>query len=322
MIFEKQIENLYRAQLFGRCDDTGNVYYFSSDDFSGLKKTPYSFISSKGNRLQGYFYHYDNFAKGRIIVFDHGYGGGHRSYMKEIEMLCRHGFLVFAYDHTGCMESEGESTRGFAQSLSDLSDCLSALKSDKNHKNNIFSVIGHSWGAFSCLNITALHPDIAHVVAISGFVSVKQMINQNFSGILQGYRKKIFGIEKETNPDFAEYNAIETLGETKAKVLLIYSADDKLVRKAFHYDLLKNDLASRANIRLILTEGKGHNPNYTEDAVRYKDAFFAALTKKAKRKELETREQKTAFISSYDWDRMTAQDEKIWREIFHTLDDL
>ena len=319
MIFEKQIEKSYRAQLFGRCDDNGNVFYFSSDDFDGLNKKPYKFTSSAGNSLQGYFYFYDGYKEGRIVVFDHGYGGGHRSYMKEIEMLCRGGYLVFAYDHTGCMESEGDSTRGFAQSLSDLNDCLSALKADDKYKELKLSVVGHSWGAFSCLNISALHNDVSHIVAISGFISVEQMINQNFSGILKLYRKRIFKIEQETNPKFVNYNAVESLSKTDAKVLLIYSDDDKLVNRAIHYDALKNGLESKENIRFILTHGKGHNPNYTADAVRYKDGFFADLTKRMKKKALESDLQKKDFIASYDWNRMTAQDEKIWKEIFSTL---
>ncbi|MBQ8208718.1 MAG: alpha/beta fold hydrolase [Clostridia bacterium] len=320
MIFSKQIEKLYRAQLFGRCDDVGNARYFSAEDFEGLMKEPFSFVSARGERLHGYFYSYEGYTEGRLIVFDHGYGGGHRSYMKEIEMLCRHGFRVFAYDHTGCMESEGKSTCGFAQSLSDLNDALNALKADEGCKNNTFSVVGHSWGAFSCLNITALHPDIAHVVAISGFISVEAMINQNFSGIMKGYRKHILKIEQDTNPKFVGYNAIDTLSKTDAEVLLIYSSSDKLVKKEHHFDLLEKGLAGKKNIRLILTENKGHNPNYTEDAVKYLGEFSTDIASKKKAKKLETSEQKSAFVASYDWNRMTAQDEKVWSEIFSTLD--
>ena len=56
MIFEKQIVNFYKSSMFSRCDDTETVYYFSSEDFLGLKKEPHSFKSSKGDMLQGYFY--------------------------------------------------------------------------------------------------------------------------------------------------------------------------------------------------------------------------------------------------------------------------
>lgn len=317
MLFSKKITEAYRNMLFVRCDDTGNVFYFSSDDFEGLKKDEFSFASSKGHTLKGAFYSYENAAGGKLIVFDHGMGGGHRSYMKEIERLARGGYTVFAYDHTGCMESGGESTGGFAQSLCDLNDCIKALKTLDRLKNTEIAVVGHSWGAFSTLNICALHPDITHIVAISGFISVRQMVNQNFSGLLKLYRSDILGLEHRSNPDFADFDATKSLADASTKALLIYSADDPLVKKEFHYDPL---LAAKGdNMTLVLVENKGHNPNFTEDAVRYKDAFFADLTAKIKKGELNTPEQKAAFRASYDWERMTAQDESVWKMIFDHL---
>ena len=320
MIFENKIQSVYKSQLFGRCDDNGTVFYFSSDDFEGLKKEPYSFISSSDYKLRGYFYNYDNCDEKRLVVFDHGYGGGHRSYMKEIEMLCRKGLKVFTYDHTGCMESEGESTWGLGRSLMDLDDCINALKRDKGYEEKDISVVGHSWGGYSTMNIISLHPGISHIAALSGFVSVKQMIDQNFQGILKFYRKGLYELEKNSNGKYAEYNAVEVLKNTKAKVLLIYSDDDPMVKKEFHYDILKNSLGECDNVRIILTSGKGHNPNFTSDAVKYKDGFFAELTKKLKNKELSDEESRKSFKESYDWNRMTAQDEKIWNEIYEFLE--
>lgn len=320
MIFEKQIEKVYRATLYGRCDDNGTAFYYSHKDFNGLNAQPYSFVSSAGNKLQGYFYSYEKPVPDRLIVFDHGYGGGHRSYMKEIEMLCRHGYKVFAYDHTGCMESEGEGTNGFGQSLHDLDDCITALKADDSVDTADISVMGHSWGGFSTMNIAALHPDITHVIVLSGFVSVKAMVEQNFSGLLKGYRKHIYGIEQQTNPKYVGFNGAQTLAKTKAKVLLIYSADDTLVKKEIHFDALKNSLEHKENIKLLLVENKGHNPNYTENAVKLLGEYGRAKGKAIKKKLLNTEEDKKAFVASFDWDKITEQDEKIWEEIFDTLD--
>ena len=320
MIFEKQIKKMYRSQVFGRCDDTGNVFYFSADDFDGLKKEPFAFTSAQGNKLQGYFYSYENSNPDRLIVFDHGYGGGHRAYMKEIEMLCRHGFKVFSYDHTGCMESQGESTRGLLQSLSDLNDCISALKETERCGSRDISVMGHSWGGFSTLNIASFHKEISHIIVLSGFISIEKMIEQNFSGILKGYRKCILEIEKETNPRYFSYNAIDTLSNTDAKTLLIYSSNDKRVSKKIHFDAMKEALEDKKNIRFLLVDGREHNPNYTADAIGYMNGFFSQLTKNLNAKKLRTPQEKEAFVKSFDWHRMTAQDENIWKEIFETLD--
>jgi hypothetical protein len=43
------------------------------------------------------------------------------------------------------------------------------------------------------------------------------------------------------------------------------------------------------------------------------------VQRKTKKRELETDEQKVDFVASFDWNRMTAQDETVWKEIFKTL---
>lgn len=318
MIFEKQIVNMYKGMMHTRCDDTETVFYFSAEDFPGLTSEPHSFVSSLGHTLNGYIYSYAEPREGRLIVFDHGFGGGHRAYMKEIEMLCRHGYTVFAYDHTGCMESGGETPRGLAQSLCDLNDCIAHIKTLERFAGYDISVIGHSWGAFSTLNITALHPEISHIVAMCGFVSVEKMIGTFFSGLLKGYRKAVLALEKETNPVFAEFDAIETLSRSDVKALLIYSEDDKMCRRE-HYDALKAGLSDKENVEFLLVSGKGHNPNYTEEAVKYLGEFSAARAKQARKKGA-TAAEKAAFVRSFDWNRMTEQDEIVWNKIFEHLD--
>lgn len=318
MLFEKQIVNMYKNMMYVRCDDTETVHYFSAEDFPGLKTEPYAFRASAGHSLQGYLYSYENPICGRLMIFDHGFGGGHRAYMKEIEMLCRHGYLVFAYDHTGCMESGGETPNGLAQSLCDLNDCLNTIKSDERFAGLDLSVMGHSWGGFSTLNISALHPEISHIVVMSGFVSVEEMMKTFFSGLLKGYRKAVLALEKESNPKFFGFNAVESLKSSKTKALLIYSEDDKLCRRT-HYDILKSELDRKENIRFMLVNHKGHNPNYTEEAVKLLGEFSQARAKFTRKKHLTT-EEKKAFVASFDWEQMTVQDETVWAEIFRHLD--
>jgi len=320
VIFENAVLKMYRTMAFTRCDDRGMAYYFSANDFDGLQQEAYPFVSSAGHRLQGYIYQYPNPTEQRLIVFDHGFGGGHRSYLREIEMLCRHGYRVFAYDHTGCMESGGENTNGMAQSLCDLNDCFCALEADERFANVDFSVIGHSWGGFSTLNIAALHPQISHIVAISGFVSVELLVNSFFGGILKWYRKAVMNLERAANPRFVDYHAVSSLRDTKANVLLLYSDNDTMCRKDPHFDLLKDGLSDRDNIRFLLVSGKGHNPNYTQDAVKYLAEYSAAVNQKTKKKLLSTEEQRRVFVASFDWHRMTNQDDAVWTEIFRTLD--
>ena len=319
MILEKQIVDKYKKVTFRRCDDNGTARYFSYEDFDGLKREKYDFASSLGHKLSGNIYYYENYNPDRLVIFEHGFGGGHRSYMREIELLCRHGFRVFAYDHTGCMESGGENPNGMSQSLRDLDDCMKTLKADDEFRNLDFSVIGHSWGGFSSLNITALHPEISHVVVLSGFTSVKRLVDSIFSGIMRPYRNAVMELEKASNPDYVDFDAVETLKNTESKILLIYSDNDPIVRRD-NFDVLKSSLDSRKNIEFILENNKSHNPNYTSDAVGYLGEYTISVKKKNFRKVLRTDEQKKEFVDSFDWNRMTAQDEKVWQKIFKFLD--
>lgn len=319
MIFEKQFEKIYRSSVFVRNDNAGGIFYFSPADFPGLQAHPYSFPATAGHTLKGYFYCYKNPIPGRVVVFDHGMGNGHRAYMREIERLAKAGFLVFSYDHTGCMESGGENTNGFAQSLNDLDACMIALEQEKALEGYTFSVMGHSWGGFSTMNISALHPKITHVVSMSGFVSVELILQQMISGILKGFRSSLLALEHRSNPGYSHFHAVESLSNTSAKVLLIYSADDSIVSKAVHYDALYAALSGKENIRFLLVDGKDHNPNYTADAVQYKNAFFKEFTRLEKKKLLDTPEKRREFMDSYDWHRMTAQDEDVWTSVIDHL---
>ncbi|MBR2466371.1 MAG: alpha/beta fold hydrolase [Clostridia bacterium] len=320
MIFEKKVVGAFRGMMHARVDDAGMTFYFSPSDFEGLRAFGYSFDSSLGHKLKGYFYCYDAPTPKRLVVFDHGFGAGHRAYMKEIELLCRRGYLVFSYDHTGCFESEGKDAGGLAQSLRDLCDCIGALKREEALSGYSFSVMGHSWGAFSAMNIAAFHPDVTHIVAISGFVSVEKIVGSFFGGIMKPYRRAVMRLERESNPELCDVNAVLSLKNSGAKALLIYSDNDKLCRKSPHYDILKKELSGCGNVKLLLTEGKGHNPNYTSDAVSYMAQFFAEQKKLLKRGLLKTEEEKKKLIEKYDWNRMTAQDEAVWAEIFAHLE--
>ena len=322
MLFEKQIEKIYRSNMFARQDNPNGIFYFAPLDFPGLKAHPYTFPAAAGHDLHGFFYYYADPIPGRLVVFDHGMGNGHRAYLREIERLAKAGFLVFSYDHTGCMASGGEGTGGFAQSLNDLDRCMKALKGEPALADRKISVMGHSWGGFSTMNICALHPEITHVVSMSGFVSVDRMLRQVIAGPLSPYRKKLLELEQQTNPDYVTFDARKSLWHSKAKVLLIYSEDDPVVQKKFHFDLLKDALVTRENVRMLLVNHKGHNPGYTEDAVVYKDAFFKAFTKALKKKQLVTAQQQKEFMDRYDWLRMTAQDDAVWDRIISHLNEV
>ena len=312
------IERKYRQTLFGRRDPDGTIFYFDAQDFPGLKKEAHFFKTKRGDRLAGYFYSYENHEEGRIVLFEHGMGVGHVAYMREIEMLARHGYLVYSYDRTGCSESEGDGIRGFLGSVADMDSCIDMLKRDFPDKK--ISVIGHSWGGFSTMCAPLYHPDVAHLVAISGFVSVDTIQSQVVPFLLAFSRGKLRSVEAKENPSYISSTATEALKRTDIPVLIIHSVDDKIVSYKKNFLPLKSALADKENVRFLTVNGKNHSPNYTDDATKYKDEFFASLKRAAKKKQLETQEQRKDFVASFDWYRMTEQDEAVWSHIFNTLD--
>ena len=86
-----------------------------------------------------------------------------------------------------------------------------------------------------------------------------------------------------------------------------------------HYDILKAGLEDRENVSFMFVKNKGHNPNYTEEAVQLLDEFSKARAKLAQKKNV-TKEEKAQFVASFDWDAMTVQDEAVWQRIFEHLD--
>lgn len=316
----EQIEKMYKDLLFKRQDPDGTILYFDEEDFDGLQSNEFSFMSKRGHRLFGKFYFYPGYRTDRLIVFEHGMGNGHNAYFREIENLCKKGYLVYSYDHTGCYRSEGEHIYGLTGSLSDLDDCITALVRERGLKEEEISIIGHSWGGFSTMNILAYHPNIHSIVAMAGFISVKVMHKQTIPFFLAPFRKRLFEIEKQTNPRFADSNAIKVLEKTERPALIIHSMDDKTVSFKPNFEALSRALIDKTNIEYLLVNGSGHSPHFTSTAFSLMTSFFKDHHKMKKDGLLETDDQKEEFLYSYDWLAMTEQSEYVWEQIFKFLE--
>lgn len=312
-----KIDGRYKKVVVTRRDDTGILFYFKASDF-GLEVTDFSFKTKKGYTLNGHFYHHGNPKPERLIVLEHGMGIGHRAYFREIDRIAREGYLVYSYDHTGCTESEGPHVMGLGGSLPDLDDCISALIGKGFAPENI-SVIGHSWGGFSTMNILSYHPSLKNVVSMSGFVSVKDMQKQVLPKRIAIFRPHFYKMEKELNPLYYNSSAIECLKKTEKPVLIIHSMDDNSVYKA-HFIKLHKALKDKENIEFLKLDGKRHHPTYAYDAVNYREEFYKEHNKRVKGGEVNNKEEHQAFLKSYDWRRMTNQDEDVWRRIFEFLE--
>ena len=307
---------VYKKKLVHRYDDEGYIKYFSAADFPGLQAEPFSFTSGK-NTLRGFWFRYGG-ERNELIVFCHGVGGGHRSYMTEIALLCGRGYTVLAYDNTGCFASEGKDIGGFTQSLADLDAAVKALKaSGAFEKFSRVFVMGHSWGGYAAANIPAYQSCFEKAVVISGFVSVERMLLTQTAGAKTAINRYAFrqlcDFEKKAGPEYFGANALDAVNAGKTEFLFAHSEDDPMVPFADHTKYIMENAA--VNAEFLIVTGRMHNPNYTDDAVSYMSEVLGGFQAAQKTGKLKTLEAKQAYFKDTDWRRMTAQDEEFWDKV-------
>ena len=321
MIFDKLFLSIYKKALISRQDDNGDTFYFDYTDFAGLNKDHFAFISKTGAKLDGGFYFYDDPKADKLVVFDHGMGVGHRPYMREIETICKAGYLVFSYDHEGTRNSEGATIRGLSGSIHDLDSALDAIKETKYYEGREIIVIGHSWGGLSTKNIAALHPEVKKIVPMSGLSSVEETMKKIVPDVFKSARKAILGFEEEMNPGYVSLNAIESIKKSGVKALICHSADDPVVPVGDHHYPLMEAFKGNENVKFITVEGRAHNPNFTVAAVKALSAFFNEKKQLTKKGKLKTPEQKAALIAKHDFWQITEQDMTFWNQIFAFIEE-
>lgn len=286
--------------LFGsRCDNKPGIKYFHASDFKNLRTTNFSFKNKNGFTLKGYYYYYDPIDFNTLVVFCHGMGGGHEAYMKEIEFLAHKGFTVLGFDYQGTILSEGDKTNGFLQGLSDLDECLTIIKKKHTFKN--VYLVGHSWGAFNAMCVLKYHPEVSKVVALSGFISLKQIFRDSIPSPVKFLYRGLKKIEEKDNPKYKDISAVEVLSNYKGKALIYHSIDDNIVDYYNSFLVLKESLKND-NFNFVECSGKLHNVTYTIDAVTSLNKYLRELNRIENDEEKNTLANKTNFNKLCDLD--------------------
>lgn len=301
----------FHKKVFGmRCDGQPGISYFTHHDFPGLQMEPFSFQNKKGNTLRGGIFSYDIEKKEPLIIFFHGMGGGYTAYMTEIELLCQAGYRVLTYDYTGTFSSDGEDLGGFCQSISDADDALSYIK--KLFPQTPLYVMGHSWGGFTAGCMVNLHSDVEKAVLLAPPVSMSVMYHQLAPAKM--IAESLIEVEQEKYPDYWEQSILKDFSkESKTKVMIVQSTDDKMVNYEKNCYLLQQQ-EQYNSVNFLIVENKDHNPNYTEEAVAYKEAYLKKLREARNDAEID-KLQKTA-----QWRKMCQQDRAIMDQILNFLE--
>ena len=316
MLFSKIIKKKFDAVL-GRYDGDPAYRYNTLSDFPDLSSQPFDILGDRGVQLKGAFYFVDRLQPEKLIVFDHGIGAGHLAYLNEIACLARSGYTVYSYDHTGCVSTGGTGILGFAQGVNDLDHVLTALRKDPRFSAVPRKLMGHSWGGYACMNVSALHPEVTHVVSLAGFLSARSLVEQYIPKAFLKYSDEVMDRERQHNPSYADMDARESLLKSRTRLLHLQSRDDSKVKFELCCEPLRAALAGRPHTEFIVVDRKNHDPQRTEAAAAANAAMLRALEQK--RKKLKTPAQQAAFRDAFDWDRITEQDPAIWKRILAFL---
>ena len=305
------ISNRYRKDFVCRYDKEAGIPYYSHLDFDGLKQETFTFINSKGVEIHGFFYYHDNYKEDKIVLFCPGLGPGHTAYLREIEELAKHGYKVLTLDYTGCGESKGKRLDSMNMPTLDTMELLDYLKLDKP-----IVLIGHSLGGYTALNLINLRKDIDGAVIISGFLSIESLVG--YSIPLSFIVSRIMKYERKTVPQYAEIDNTTYLKETKDSLFFIHSEDDPMVPYSISLEIVES--INNPLIKIHKLKDRKHNPNYTDDAVKYLNDIFGEYYDLIDKKVIKTDEDKINYFKDVSIDRLTDQDEKIIDEIINFIE--
>ena len=318
MLFSKIIQKKFDAVL-GRYDGDPAIRYASVSDFPGIERQSFDVNGDKHVKLKGWFYFYGSLRPENLIVFDHGIGAGHLNYLPEIEFLAKNGYTVYSYDHTGCVSTGGSGILGFAQGVNDLDCVLTAIQQNPQFSNVPRKLIGHSWGGYAVMNVSALHPEVTHVVSLAGFLSARSLIEQYIPKVFLKYSEEVMERERRNNPKYADMDARESLLKSQANLLHLQSKDDTKVKFELSYIPLSEALKDRKNTELIALDRRNHDPQRTPEAASANMAMLQELDRKRKKKQLSSLSQQKAFQEAFDWNLISQQDTESWNTILTFL---
>lgn len=232
------------------------------------------------NTLKGFLYGMDN--KKGLIVFAHGIGGGHEYYLGLITRLVECGWSVFAFDCTvsGC--SEGEGTKGLAQSVIDLDKALDFAESDSRIKDMDKYVLGHSWGGYAAAAVLNFDHDIKASISMSGyntpFAKLAESCDSSYGmagkllyPLVWLYNKAEFGRN-------SSWSAVDGINKSGIPVLVIHGENDEIIQYSGSSVIAQKDKITnpKAEFRTLSEKDRsGHSSIfYTAEYAEYKEKVY------------------------------------------------
>ena len=291
---------------YDQVDPKLSVYYQYDHYQDDYPRQEVSFRSGD-NLLKGYIYGLNN-DKG-VIVFAHGLGGGHESYLPTITALVDRGWRVFAYDATGSYSSQGKSTVGLAQSNIDLDRAVSFVENNSVFANMPIFVMGHSWGGYASAAVLNFDHNIKACVSMSGYntpmAKLCESVDEMFGDKSFFIYPFLWTYNKLHAGRFASYSAVDGINKSGIPVLVIHGDNDEVIKYYGSSIIAQQGRIRNENVEYYTfeTEGKDTHNGYfhTSEYLEYYENEM-----KAKYDEIAN----NSDASDADWEKYVAEFDK------------
>lgn len=186
--------------------------------------------SKFGYELFGKFYK-NSKQTNKTMISLHGHNSCSVSQMKYLEMFFAEGFNVFMPDHRYSGFSQGKSVTFGVFEKEDVISWLQLL-SERFPKNE-FYIFGESMGAATAMMVAAEYTQINAVIEYCGFANMLTLIKQHIKN--EYLASKVFWPAMRMlckliyRFDLAKSNALESIKNIEAPVMIIHSKSDQVV---------------------------------------------------------------------------------------------
>lgn len=268
------VKSVFR-ETFKRSDRSYFSAYLRFDELEMDYSIDAVKFDSGENNLIGYIFGREDADK--LVVMSHGMGGGAESFTSEILYFIKNGYRIFAFDNTGCFNSEGEGMMGMAQSVIDLDAALTYIESDDELNNLPVLLYGHSWGGYAAAAVLGSDHDIKASVSISGYNTPMAILTEQSISMIG---KPLTYIEypfiwlnnKLTFGSKANISAVDSINSSDAHVMIIHGTGDEVVKFDGASIISHKDEITNPNVIYKEIDGKlnGHNNIFmTEEGEEY-----------------------------------------------------
>lgn len=297
-------------KVYGRrFDGAPTLPYARARDFN-IEEERFTFSSEKGWILSGSRYYKKGLKPKALVVFFHGLGDGRASYVRSICLLAKAGYLVYAYDNTGCMESEGNKIYSLEHTVIDQEYFFKWLENDPKAQGLRRYSVGHSWGGYGAAISSKKEYKIEKVIDIAGFNDPIDVISSKLPKNLGLLKPILKVVSKSFCRKYACLKASDIMNESKAEFLYVQGEKDTDVTLSQGYESLKKNLNKNVKIEHLIKPNRGHSV--------YKDKSSEEYVQKVlKEGILSTQVTKNVEMNLT---KATNEDKEIWQKIYAFLE--